>query len=120
VVDFYWRPGCGWSTALERALVRQGVELRKHDISTDLDAAAFVRAHADGNETVPTVRVGELTMVNPSAAEVTAALAAADVPAAMAAAEVTAAPADDPSYRRTAARPSHSRVSRLVTRVLGA
>ena len=36
------------------------------------EAAEFVRAHADGNETVPTVAVGSTVLVNPSAAEVLA------------------------------------------------
>lgn len=66
VVDFYWRPGCGFCMRLERALGSRGVPLRKHDIWEDDAKAAVVRSIANGNETVPTVVVGPYRMVNPS------------------------------------------------------
>ena len=34
------------------------------------DAAEFVRNHAQGNEIVPTVQIGETVMVNPTATDV--------------------------------------------------
>lgn len=43
------------------------------NIWTDREAAATVRRLAGGNETVPTVVVGDTSFVNPSAAEVLAA-----------------------------------------------
>jgi len=64
-ITFYWRPGCGFCTALERRLARLGLPLDKRNIWEDPDAAAVVRSIANGNETVPTVVVGELAMVNP-------------------------------------------------------
>lgn len=73
-VDFYWRPGCPFCTMLERRLVARGVVLRKHNIWDDHDAAAVVRSHARGNETVPTVVIGETGLVNPSPDEVVDAL----------------------------------------------
>ena len=40
------------------------------DIWSDPEAAAFVRGHADGNETVPTVDVAGTVLVNPPARRV--------------------------------------------------
>ena len=77
VVDFYWRPGCGFCVRLERGLDARDIVLRKHNIWEDPHAAAIVRSHARGNETVPTVVVGGVGMVNPSPDDVVAALAAA-------------------------------------------
>lgn len=71
-VEFYWRAGCGFCAALERQLDRLGVTLDKRDIWADESAAAFVRSVANGNETVPTVKVGPAAAVNPSANEVLA------------------------------------------------
>jgi hypothetical protein len=48
------------------------VSLDKRNIWADDDAAAFVRSVANGNETVPTVRVGPESRVNPTAPEVMA------------------------------------------------
>lgn len=55
---------------LERSLTRAGVPIVKHDIWQDEGAAAVVRSHADGTETVPTVLVGDTALVNPSGDEV--------------------------------------------------
>lgn len=74
-VAFYWRPGCGFCSMLRRALVSEGVALDEHDIWQDEDAAAFVRSVARGHETVPTVVVGGVALVNPMPDEVLALLA---------------------------------------------
>lgn len=74
-VEFYWRNGCGFCMALERQLNQLGVPLDKRDIWADERAAAFVRSVANGNETVPTVRIGPESMVNPSAKQVLTMLA---------------------------------------------
>jgi mycoredoxin len=74
-VTVYWRPGCPFCTGLLRSLDRAGVEPRTRNIWEDEDAAAFVRSVADGNETVPTVTVGEHALVNPAGAEVVGLLA---------------------------------------------
>ena len=71
-VEFYWRNGCGFCAALERQLDQLGVNLDKRDIWADESAAAFVRSVANGNETVPTVRVGAASLVNPSPGQVLA------------------------------------------------
>lgn len=69
-VEFYWRPGCPFCMLLERSLDKEGVTLAKRNIWDEPEAAAIVRSIADGNETVPTVRVGDTAIVNPSARQV--------------------------------------------------
>lgn len=71
-IDLYWRPGCGFCSSLRRSLDKLGIERVEHDIWADPGSAAVVRRHANGNETVPTVVVGDVGIVNPSAAEVVA------------------------------------------------
>ncbi|NND75034.1 MAG: NrdH-redoxin [Ilumatobacter sp.] len=74
-LDLYWRPGCGFCSSLRRQLDKLGVERVEHDIWDDPGAADVVRGHANGNETVPTVVVGDIGLVNPSAGDVIALLA---------------------------------------------
>jgi mycoredoxin len=69
-VHFYWRPGCGFCAMLRRSLDKAGIETVDHNIWDDPDAAAIVRRHANGNETVPTIVVGDDALVNPSARQV--------------------------------------------------
>jgi glutaredoxin-like protein len=69
-VVVYWRPGCPFCWKLRTGLRRRGLPTREVNIWTDPEAAATVRGIADGNETVPTVMVGEVAMVNPSPAQV--------------------------------------------------
>ena len=102
-IDLYWRPGCGFCTGLRRGLDRLGIERVEHNIWDDEAHAATVRRHANGNETVPTVVVGDTAMVNPSAAEVVAVLEAR-------------APHLLPEDFEA---PQPGKVGRLVSRVLG-
>ncbi len=69
-VTVYWRPGCPYCIRLRRGLRRSGLATREVDIWQDPAAAAFVRGHADGHETVPTVDIGGTVLVNPSARRV--------------------------------------------------
>ena len=69
-IDFYWRPGCPFCMSLERGLNKMKIPLNKLNIWDDPAHAAAVRSIADGNETVPTVVVGDATLVNPSADQV--------------------------------------------------
>jgi mycoredoxin len=48
----------------------------EHNIWDDPADAAIVRRYANGNETVPTVVIGDVGMVNPSATHVARHLAA--------------------------------------------
>jgi len=73
-VVVYWRPGCPFCSSLHADLMRAGVSFRRVNIWDDPDAAAFVRSVARGNETVPTVTVGDVALVNPRATEVVALL----------------------------------------------
>jgi len=74
----YWRPGCPFCSTLRSGLQRAGIEYREVNIWDDPEAAAFVRSVARGNETVPTVTVGSVSLVNPSAGEVAVLLASAN------------------------------------------
>lgn len=103
-VHVFWRPGCPYCAGLLRSLERHDLAFDRTNIWEDEDAAAFVRSVADGNETVPTVRVGtDVALVNPSADEVLTALS-----------EVDPAQLPEGWEPRTP-----SRVGRLVTRLLG-
>lgn len=56
--------------ALERRLTDANVPFAKFNIWEGPDHAAFVRSVADGNETVPTLRIGGVSLVNPSLEQV--------------------------------------------------
>ena len=69
-VHFYWRPGCGFCSMLRRSLDKAGIETVDHNIWDNPEDAATVRFYANGNETVPTIVIGEVGMVNPSTKQV--------------------------------------------------
>ena len=67
-VTVYWRPGCGFCMRLERTLKAAGMEYERRNIWRDRAAAEFVKAHNDGDETVPTVTIDGVTYSNPDPA----------------------------------------------------
>jgi mycoredoxin len=69
-VTVYWRPGCVFCHGLLRGLQRAGLAFEQRNIREDREAAAFVRSVAGGNETVPTVRVQQVALINPTPAQV--------------------------------------------------
>ncbi|MHB1487749.1 MAG: glutaredoxin domain-containing protein [Acidimicrobiales bacterium] len=69
-VTVYWRPGCPYCARLRLGLRRIGLVTDEVNIWDNPEAAATVRAFAAGNETVPTVVVGNTGLVNPSVAAV--------------------------------------------------
>ncbi len=69
-ITMYWRPGCGFCSALQRNLDRLEVSYESVNIWDSPEAAEFVRSVARGNETVPTVTIGAVALVNPSAQDV--------------------------------------------------
>ena len=71
-IVIYTRPGCPYCYRLRRGLRRRGIPFAEINIRHDTVAAATVRAHANGTETVPTVRIGGHWLVNPTAATVSA------------------------------------------------
>lgn len=73
-VTLYWRPGCPYCRSLRRGLRQAGLTVYEVDIWSDPEAAAKVRAVAGGNETVPTVVVGDTGLVNPTVEQVIDAL----------------------------------------------
>ncbi len=66
----YARPGCPFCTMLRADLGAAGIGYRERDIWQDDEAAAAVRAAANGNETVPTVNIGDVWLVNPTVDEI--------------------------------------------------
>lgn len=62
----YWRSGCTYCLRMRAALGTRGRRAVWVNISGDPDAAARVRSVNDGNETVPTVFVGDEHRTNPS------------------------------------------------------
>ncbi len=79
-IVIYTRPGCPYCFALRAGLRRSGLVYQEINIWEDPDAAAFVRSVANGNETVPTVVVGDVHLVNPSARRVRAVAGEASSP----------------------------------------
>lgn len=73
-VEVLWRPGCPFCMNLRRGLRRRAIKTTEIDIWQDRGAAERVRAVTGGDETVPTVFVGDLALVNPSVREVVAAV----------------------------------------------
>lgn len=71
-VTVYWRPGCPFCTRLREDLRVMGLPVREVNIWADPSTAARVRSLAGGNETVPTVTIGERALVNPPASAVLA------------------------------------------------
>ncbi len=57
---------------LQRKLDQLGIERVEHNIWDEAADAAIVRQHANGNETVPTVVIGDRGFVNPSAGDLVA------------------------------------------------
>lgn len=74
-VHYYWRPGCPFCAMLRRSLDKLGIVTVDHNIWESPEDAAVVRSHANGNETVPTVVIGDTGMVNPKGQQVLAHLA---------------------------------------------
>ena len=76
----YWRPACGFCSSLRRQLEQTDLTYAEVNIWDDPSGAAVVRAYAGGNETVPTVVIGQpgspgsVGLVNPSARKVRAAV----------------------------------------------
>lgn len=102
-VTVYWRPGCGFCRSLFRQLEDSGLAFERVNIHEDPTAAAFVRSVANGNETVPTVRVGDVALVNPTGPDVLATVAEE---------RPDVLPADDEP-------PRPGRVEQAILRVLG-
>jgi mycoredoxin len=73
-IVMYARPGCPFCTMLRADLTAAGLSYRERDIWQDPAAAAAVREVANGNETVPTINIGDVWLVNPSVDEIRQAL----------------------------------------------
>ena len=64
-VVIFWRPGCVYCMRMMASLSRTRRKAQWVNIWRDAEAAAFVREHNDGNETVPTVILRDEVVTNP-------------------------------------------------------
>lgn len=64
-VVIFWRPGCVFCLRMRAALGPRARKAVWLNIWSDASAAAFVREHNGGNETVPTVILGGAVLTNP-------------------------------------------------------
>ncbi|MBX6768555.1 MAG: mycoredoxin [Actinomadura rubrobrunea] len=70
-VTMYTTSWCGFCRRLKSQLARDGIEMVEIDIERDPKAAEFVMSVNGGNQTVPTVTIGDsIVLTNPSAKEV--------------------------------------------------
>jgi glutaredoxin-like protein len=69
-MTLYWRPRCPYCARLKARLRLARIPFRPVNIWEDGEAAAVVRAVNNGNELVPTVRIGDRFLSNPSFGEV--------------------------------------------------
>lgn len=65
-VVIFWRPGCVFCLRLRMVLGPAGNRAEWVNIWRDDDGRAFVRDNNDGDETVPTVLLGDQVLTNPS------------------------------------------------------
>lgn len=65
-MEVLWRPGCPFCRTLRSELRDRGIEATWRNIWSDAEARELVRAANGGDATVPTVRVGEVWLTNPS------------------------------------------------------
>jgi glutaredoxin len=64
-VVIFWRPGCVYCLRMMASLGQTRRKAQWVNIWRDADAAAFVREHNDGHETVPTVILRDEVFTNP-------------------------------------------------------
>lgn len=69
-IEVLWRPGCPFCSSLRRGLRRRGLTTTEINIWSDPVAAERVRAVTGGDETVPTVFVGTVSLVNPGVEDI--------------------------------------------------
>lgn len=69
-IEVMWRPGCPFCMRLRSSLKRRGITTTDIDIWSTEGAAERVRAATGGDETVPTVFVGDCALVNPSVKQI--------------------------------------------------
>lgn len=69
-LEVFWRPGCPFCVLLRAELKLRGIQAHWRNIYEDAEARDIVRAANHGDETVPTVRYGDVTLTNPSGHQV--------------------------------------------------
>lgn len=69
-VTMYTTSWCGFCRRLKRALGYKGVDVAEIDIEENPEFGAVIEGLTGGYRTVPTIRVGDEYLVNPSPEEV--------------------------------------------------
>lgn len=115
LLTVYWRPSCPFCSTLRRKLRKAGIAATEVNIWEEPGGAAVLRSIATGNETVPTVVVGDVGLVNPTVSAVLRALADAgeELPDAR-------RPGDEPYSPDPGQSPLERVVKRLLRRRSGA
>jgi mycoredoxin len=73
MLTVYSTPWCGYCHRLQAQLAREGVDFEVVDIERDEAAAEYVMSVNGGNQTVPTVKFADGTVLtNPTIVQVTA------------------------------------------------
>lgn len=75
-IEVFWRPGCPFCIKLRTVLAARRVSATWRNIWQDDQARMLVASHNHGNEVVPTVRVGDQMLTNPSWRQLKKAIAA--------------------------------------------
>lgn len=73
-VTMYTTVWCGYCRRLERQMTAAGITFRKVDIDVEQDFGERIEAATGGHRTVPTIEVEGELLVNPSIAQVAAAV----------------------------------------------
>ncbi len=73
-VEAFFRPGCPFCWRLRLSLAARGISATWTNIWRDDEARNTVRLANNGDETVPTVRIGDWMRTNPSGGKVAAQL----------------------------------------------
>lgn len=73
-IELVWLPGCPYCIKLRAGLSLRRIRTTDINITGSPEDAARVRVAADGNETCPTLFIGDTALVNPSVRAVIAAV----------------------------------------------
>ena len=76
-VTMYTTVWCGYCKRLERQMAEAGITFRKIDIDAHRDFGDRIEVATGGDRTVPTIEIEGELLVNPSIAQVTAAVGGA-------------------------------------------
>lgn len=74
MITMYTTPWCGYCVRLKRQMSERGIPFEEIDVDATPGFDEAIKQASGGYRTVPTLKVGERLLVNPTVAEVEAAL----------------------------------------------